>query len=196
LTDLGRPDGFVERQVAGWSKRWELAAPAGAEPLVAAVGERLAAAIPRAPRSAILHNDYKPDNCSFDPADPDRVRSIFDWDMATLGDPFVDLGTMLNYWPDPSDTDEDRPIYPEGMEALGLPTRAEVVERYAARTGLEVGEVYWYEAFAAWKTAIVLQQLYTRYVRGESTDPRMADRGTRITPQARRATILLDRAAY
>jgi hypothetical protein len=75
-----------------------------------------------------------------------------------------------NYWPDLSDTDDDRPIYNAGMESLGLPTRAEVVERYAAATGLDVGDVDWYEAFACWKTAVVLQQLYTPYVHGESTD--------------------------
>ncbi len=194
LGDLGRPDGFVERQVAGWTKRWELAARADAEPLMTVVGERLAAAMPTAPRSAILHNDFKLDNCQFDPADPDHVKSIFDWDMATLGDPFVDLGILLNYWPDPTDTDGDRPIYNPGMDALGLPTRAEVVERYAARTGFDVADVYWYEAFACWKTAVVLQQLHTRYVRGESTDERMAKKGDNIAPQARRAMTILDRA--
>jgi aminoglycoside phosphotransferase (APT) family kinase protein len=194
LAELGRPEGFVARQVAGWTKRWELAAQPDSDPTMPETGRRLAAAVPEAPRAAILHNDYKLDNCQFDPRDPDRVKSIFDWDMATLGDPFVDLGILLNYWPDPSDTDDDRPLYNAGMEALALPTRAEVVERYAAGTGFDVGEVYWYEAFAAWKTAVVLQQLYTRYLRGESTDPRMADRGPMIAPQARRAMLILERA--
>jgi len=192
LGDLGRPDGFVERQLAGWSKRWELAAEPDSEPLMPAVGERLVASMPSGRRASILHNDFKLDNCQFDPAHPDEVKSIFDWDMATLGDPFVDLGTLLNYWPDPADTDEDRPIYNPGMESLGLPTRAEVVARYAAVTGFDVGEVHWYEAFACWKTAVVLQQLYVRYVRGESTDERMASRGEKVGQQARRAMIILD----
>ena len=122
------------------------------------------------------------------------MSAVFDWDMATLGDPFVDLGILLNYWPDPSDTDEDGPIVNPGVATLGLPARAEVVARYAAVTGFDVGDVYWYEAFACWKTAVVLQQLYTRYLRGESTDPRMADRGPRISPQARRAMTIIDRA--
>ena len=81
------------------------------------------------------------------------------------------------------------------MESLGLPTRAEVVERYAAATGFDVGDVDWYEAFACWKTAVVLQQLYTRYVRGESTDERMATRGEKVGAQARRAMAILDRAS-
>jgi aminoglycoside phosphotransferase (APT) family kinase protein len=194
LADLGRPDGFVERQVAGWKKRWSLAAPPGAEPLMEVIGGRLERAMPRSPRASILHNDYKLDNCQFDPADPDRVKSIFDWDMATLGDPFVDLGTLLNYWPDPSDTKDNSPIFNPGMESLGLPTRAEVIDRYASGTGLDVGDVKWYEAFACWKTAVILQQLHTRYLRGESTDERMATRGDRISGQARRAMMILDDA--
>jgi aminoglycoside phosphotransferase (APT) family kinase protein len=194
LADLGRPDGFVERQVAGWAKRWELAAPEDAEPLMGAVGQRLAANIPTSAHVAILHNDYKLDNCQFGPADPDRVHSIFDWDMATLGDPFIDLGITLNYWPDPSDTEDSAPIINPGMETLGLPTRGEVVERYAGRTGFDVGDVHWYEAFACWKTAVVLQQLHTRYVRGESTDERMAGKGEMVGAQARRAMTILDRA--
>lgn len=194
LADLGRPDGFVERQVRGWAKRWELAAPEGAAPLMRVVADRLSTSIPTSPRPSILHNDYKLDNCQFEPGDPDRVKSIFDWDMATLGDPFIDLGITLNYWPDPSDTDDAGPIVNPGMETLGLPTRAEVVARYAERTGLDVGEVHWYEAFACWKTAVVLQQLHTRYLRGESTDERMAAKGDMVPGQARRAMALLDQA--
>ncbi len=196
LADLGRPDGFVGRQVAGWKKRWALAAPAEAEPLMDVVGGRLDRAMPASPRPSILHNDYKLDNCQFDPAVPDRVKSIFDWDMATLGDPLVDLGTLLNYWPDPSDTGDNGPICNPGMEDLGLPTRQDVIARYAAGTGLDLGDVHWYEAFACWKTAIILQQLYTRYLRGETTDERMATRGDSISAQARRATMILDAAGF
>lgn len=195
LADLGRPDGFVERQVRGWSQRWELAALADSEPLMGDVGARLAATIPRSRYVSILHNDYKLDNCQFDPSDPDRVKSVFDWDMATLGDPFVDLGITLNYWPDPADVDGLRPIVNPGMDELGMPARAEVIERYAARTGFDVTDVRWYEAFAAWKTAIVLQQLYARWVRGESTDSRMAERGPMVAGQARRAAAILDGTA-
>jgi aminoglycoside phosphotransferase (APT) family kinase protein len=159
-----------------------------------AVGERLARAIPRSELVAILHNDYKVDNCQFAPGRPDRVTSIFDWDMATLGDPLVDLGTLLNYWPDPSDVEDTAALVVAGLESLGLPSRAEVVERYAAITGFDVDAVRWYEAFASWKTAVVLQQLHLRYVRGESSDERMAARGELVGQQARRAATLLDRA--
>jgi aminoglycoside phosphotransferase (APT) family kinase protein len=192
--DLGRPDGFVRRQVEGWAKRWELVAPAaphdGAE-YMSEVGAQLAAAMPRPQRVSILHNDYKVDNCQFRPGDPDQVNAVFDWDMATLGDPLVDVGTLLNYWPDPADTPDDSALVPPGLETLGLPSRQEVVAEYAATTGLDLEGIRWYEAFACYKTAVVLQQLYSRWARGETTDPRMEARGASVGPMARRAAKLL-----
>lgn len=193
LADLGRPAGFVTRQVNGWKKRWDLI-DAGRVPQMGAVAERLLDTLP--PESAqvsILHNDYKIDNCQFDPTDPDRVRTVFDWDMATLGDPLVDLGTLLNYWPDPSDPPDNRPLHVPGMETLGLPGRGELVARYAQRTGFDVSRAAWFEAFGTWKTAVVLEQLYQRWVRGESTDPRMQERGEPVPRVCARAAMLLDR---
>ena len=84
------------------------------------------------------------------------MTSVFDWDMATLGDPLVDLGTLLNYWPDPADTPDDRAFHIPGMERFGFPTRAEAVERYAERTGFDVTGIAWYEAFACWRTCVIL----------------------------------------
>ena len=192
LGDLGKPAGFVERQVSGWRKRWELV-DTGRVAQMPIVAERLAATMPTATtRASVLHNDYKIDNCQFDPSDPDRVKSIFDWDMATLGEPLVDLGTLLNYWPDPSDVDGARPLHVPGLEQMGLPPRADVVARYAERTGFDTSAVPWFEAFATWKTCVVLEQLYQRFVRGESTDPRMGERGKPVTPLADRAAALLD----
>lgn len=196
LGDLGRPEGFVQRQVSGWQKRWELAAPPGAGSLMTEVGSRLAARIPAPARTSVLHNDFKLDNCQFDPSIPDRVKSIFDWDMATLGDPLVDLGILLNYWPDPSDTPDSKPIFNPGMDTMGLPSRSEVIARYEASSGTDIADVRWYEAFACWKTAVVLQQLHTRYLRGETTDERMATRGDEVQAQARRAMSILDEAGF
>lgn len=200
VADLGRADGFVERQLRGWRERWLAVAPAllpqlGSEQsadVVADAGNKLAASRPAAARSSVLHNDFKIDNCQFDPAYPDRVRSVFDWDMATIGDPLVDLGILLNYWPDPSDDPQDRPSHPVGQEQLGLPTRAEVVARYAARTGADVTDVRWYEAFGCWKTAIVVAQLFHRYLQGDSHDLRQGLKGDRIVPLARRALTILE----
>lgn len=246
LEDLGRPSGFVERQVSGWKHRFDLVRGPGDHTAMDVVHARLAAAVPSPQRVSIVHNDLKLDNCQFDPADPDRVKSIFDWDMATLGDPLVDLGTLLNYWPDPSDPvspDASDPVRPEpvsadsgfassvdpagrpapessapkrpftvvpeslerplgpgfsraqhpGMERMGLPTRDEVVSRYAERTGFDCSRAAWYEAFALWKTVVVLVQLHQRWVRGESSDPRMEHIADSAPGMVATAGELLDR---
>lgn len=197
LAELGRPDGFVQRQVDGWATRWSLVRPddhpdAEAIDLMDRVPERLAANVPTATRASFVHNDLKLDNCQFDPADPDRVASIFDWDMTTLGEPLVDLGTLLNYWPDPSDGPDSSRGSHEGMRTMGLPSRAEVVERYRDRTGFDTTNAGWFEAFAQWKTAVVIQQLHDRWRRGESTDPRMATIADRLPMLARSAAGALD----
>src|SRR5215469_11086411 len=90
VADLGRPSGFVDRQLRGWRLRWEAIAPAASDDPVAQVGAELAATKPETKRTTVVHNDFKIDNCQFNPANPDRVQSVFDWDMATLGDPLVD----------------------------------------------------------------------------------------------------------
>ncbi len=173
LGDLGRPAGFIERQLDGWA---------------------LARRVPRMSRVSIVHNDLKLDNCQFDPADPDRVLSIFDWDMTTLGDPLIDVGTLLNYWPDPGDSEGAQRASNPGLTHMGLPTRADIVARYAQRAGADVAEVWWWEAFALWKTVVVVQQLHRRWVRGESQDPRMARIADRMPALIAAARTVLDAA--
>ena len=180
LGDLGRPDGFVERQVSGWHRRWELAKFDDSPTAMDALHERLLRTMPAPSRTSIVHNDLKLDNCQLDPANPDRVHSIFDWDMTTLGDPLADLGTLLNYWPDPADAPGLERFNKPGLIAMGLPSRAEITAHYAKRAGIDVAAVRWWEGFALWKTVVVVQQLHRRWVRGESTDPRMATIADRI----------------
>jgi aminoglycoside phosphotransferase (APT) family kinase protein len=189
LGDLGRPAGYLERQVRGWQGRWEAVALDGRGTLDR-VGELLARHLPESGRPALVHNDFKVDNCQFAVGDPDTVTSVFDWDMATLGDPLTDLGTLLNYWPDGRTPADGVP----GLENVGLPTRDEVVDRYAARSGrtLSRGGVAWYEAFGCWKTAIIMQQLYLRHLRGESSDHRMTARGEQVGRIAERALTLAE----
>jgi len=173
LTRLGRPDGFVARQLRGWKQRWDLVADDRYNAGMTELHTRLEAALPEPQRVSLVHNDLKLDNCMFDPADPDRVTSFFDWDMTTLGDPLVDVGTLLNYWPDPKDSVAEKRFNHLGMERMGLPARAEIVERYGQRSGLDLSAIGWYEAFALWKTATVIQQLHHRWKMGDSSDPRM-----------------------
>ena len=192
LTTLGRPEGFVARQVDGWRTRWDLVRPADGPPEMDTVPGRLQASMPSPTRVSFVHNDLKLDNCQFRPDDPDRVHSIFDWDMTTLGEPMIDLGTILNYWPDPGDPPNAGRVSHQGLLSMGLPTRAEIVERYTERTGIDTGAARWYEAFAQWKTGVVVQQLYRRWEKGESTDPRMAVVADRLPLLAATASHLLD----
>jgi aminoglycoside phosphotransferase (APT) family kinase protein len=191
LDRLGRPHGFVRRQLDGWAKRWGLVASETADAQMRRVLSLLERQCPESSRVVILHNDFKMNNCQFRGAEPDRVYSVFDWDMATLGDPLIDLGTLTNYWPDPSDTPEDRGIYADGLERQGLPSHQEIIERYQARTGFDISELSWYVAFAAYRTAVALQQFYARYLRGETSDERMSTRGEHVGELAMRAERLL-----
>ena len=110
---------------------------------------------------------------------PDHIVALLDWDMTTLGDPLVDLGTLLGYWPEAGDPPERG-----GTNALtaqpGFPTRAQISERYARRRNVPLETIAWYEAFALWKTAAVLQQIFIRYVRGQTSDERFAEMGKRV----------------
>jgi aminoglycoside phosphotransferase (APT) family kinase protein len=192
LADLGRPEGFIERQVTGWAKRWQLSKFEDSPVAMEEIEARLTATMPGLSRVSIVHNDLKLDNCQFDPANPDRVTSIFDWDMTTLGDPLADLGTLLNYWPDPADPPHAQRGSNAGLTQMALPARAEIVARYAAQAGVGVDAVRWWEAFALWKTVVVVQQLHRRWVRGESTDPRMAHIADRIPSLIASARTVLD----
>ena len=191
LGDLGRPDGFVARQVGGWKKRWDLVADPDHDGAMTDLHSRLERSMPAAQRVSFVHNDLKLDNCMFDPANPDQVISFFDWDMTTLGDPLIDLGTLLNYWPDPADSDEAGRVSHDGMTKMGLPSRVEVATRYGQRTGLDVSAANWYDAFAQWKTATVIQQLHHRWVVGDSTDERMETIADRLPQLLSNADELL-----
>ena len=173
LGGLGRPDGFVSRQLKGWKQRWDLVADERYDADMSGIHARLEATRPEPQRVSLVHNDLKLDNCLFDPADPDRVTAFFDWDMTTLGDPLIDVGTLLNYWPDPFDTEDEKRFSYVGMERMGLPPRAAIIERYATRSRLDLGNIGWYEAFALWKSGTVVQQLHHRWKVGDSADPRM-----------------------
>ena len=197
VADIGKPAGFVARQVSGWRKRWELAQARSSNDArgeMTVVASRLERSVPSPQRASIVHNDLKLDNCAFAPAEPDRVASIFDWDMTTLGDPLIDLGTLLNYWPDPSDPPDARRGSHDGMRHMGLPARAEITARYVARTGTDPALVRWYEAFAQWKTAVVVQQLHNRWLEGASADPRHEHIAEGVPALAASASRLLDDA--
>ncbi len=172
LEKLGRPNGFLERQLSGWGQRWHLSKTSENKEMDEVL-RRLQADIPKSQNNSIVHNDIKLDNCQFQPDNPDDVTSIFDWDMCTLGDPLVDFGTTLSYWPEPFFDGVDMPVMLYG----DFPSKEFLIERYAMFTGFDLSHIRWYEAFAYWKGAIIGQQLYERYLKGDSTDDRMSKFG-------------------
>ncbi len=170
LDNLGRPEGFVDRQLSGWYKRWQLISDAPDDVFEQAY-RALCNSKPETQRNTLVHNDLKLDNCMFDPENPDRVATILDWDMTTIGDPLIELGTLLSYWRERTDATNRAPTI--DLDMADFPEREALVGRYAA-SGADVSDVHWYEAFGLWKQAVVLKQLFHRYAIGESQDERMA----------------------
>ena len=148
-------------------------------------------AAPRERAAALLHNDYRLDNCLVATADPAQIVAVLDWDMCTQGDPLADLGYMLNYWVEPSDPVEWREIAAMPTWHDGFPTRADAIARYAERTGFDVVAVGWHQVFAAFKLAVIIQQIYIRWVRGQTQDPRFRGYGGRVIGLAAKARGLV-----
>lgn len=173
LAAIGRPEGYVRRQVEGWTKRYA-AAQTDDIPAVTAVSTWLFDHMPTSGPPALIHNDFKYDNLVLDPRDLTRVAAVLDWEMATVGDPLMDLGTALCYWVDPGDPDELKAFAFGPTAAPGSYTRAEFAEHYARRSGRDLDAITFYYVFGLFKTAVVIQQIYVRYVRGHTRDPRFA----------------------
>jgi aminoglycoside phosphotransferase (APT) family kinase protein len=173
LADLGRPEGYVRRQVEGWAGRYE-AARTDDVPEMTRLAAWLDAQAPPESGAALIHNDFKYDNLVLDPDDGTRVIAVLDWEMATLGDPLMDLGTSLGYWVDPQDPPELQALALSPTTLPGNPTRVELVERYAAASGRQVGDPVFYYVFGLFKIAVIVQQIYARYRRGDTRDPRFA----------------------
>jgi aminoglycoside phosphotransferase (APT) family kinase protein len=186
LESLGRPDGFVERQVNNWLKRWERARIFPI-PLLDEVGQWLLTHLPRSSAPALLHNDYKLDNAMVDPGNIARIIGLFDWDQCTLGDPLVDLGLLLNYWTEANDTPGRQSFAQAPTTLTGFCTRTELVQRYATQSGRDVSAMPFYETFALWKTAIVVMQLFVLYKNGQLQDERLAVFGDRAVELAQSA---------
>ncbi len=173
LNDLGNPEGYVERQVSGWTRRYQ-DARTDEIPEVPRIASWLAAHLPASGPPALIHNDYKLDNLVLDPADLARIVGILDWEMATIGDPLMDLGTALCYWVDPGDPEPLQQFRFGPTQLPGMLSRRQIAERYAAKTGRDLAQLDFYHVFGLFKTAVVAQQIYQRYAQGHTRDPRFA----------------------
>jgi aminoglycoside phosphotransferase (APT) family kinase protein len=167
LADFGRPAGFMERQLRRWSDQWGRSKTREL-PALDALRDDLVRTRPAAGGEAIVHGDYRLDNTVLHPTRPGEIIAVLDWEMSTLGDPLADLGALLAYWSEESDADVlvAARIMPPVSAASGFPSRAEIVARYAERTGLDVSDVYWYQAFAFFKLAVVCQGIAARAAAG------------------------------
>jgi len=173
LADLGRADGgYVSRQVAGWTKRYEAARTDDLDDMTWLAGW-LAATQPAQRDAVLVHNDFKYDNVVLDPSDPARILAVLDWEMATRGDPTLDVGTMLAYWVQADDPPAMQLFRLCLTDLPGNLGREALVARYQAATGRSFDPV-WPFVFGMYKNAVVAQQLYARSVRGLSDDPRFA----------------------
>ncbi len=173
LGDLGKPEGYCERQVTGWTRRYR-DAQTDDVPDMDTVAAWLAAHLPPDGPGRLIHNDYKYDNLVLDPVDFKRIVGVLVWEMSTLGDPLMDLGTTLCYWVEAADPEPLRATAFGPTAAPGSLTRAELVERYAERSGRSVSDITFYYSFGLFKTAVVVQQIYCRYRKGLTRDERFA----------------------
>jgi len=138
---------------------------------------------------SVVHGDFKLDNVMLDEGDVGRIVAVFDWEMSALGDPLVDLGILLTYWA-PTAPPEQRDALTTVTHRPGYLTRDELLQRYAARSGRDVANIRYYEIFAVFKIAVVIQQIYFRYVNGQTSDARFASFGARVEYLARHAASL------
>jgi aminoglycoside phosphotransferase (APT) family kinase protein len=191
LADFGRPDGYLERQVRRWATQW--AGNKTSElPIVDDLLARLARAVPPSPAPTIVHGDYRLGNVCLAPDDPGRIVAVFDWEMATLGDPLADLGYLLVYWPEAGDPPA-APGFSTATALPGFPTRAELVARYAARSGRTVAAIDFYRVLALTKLAVISEGIYKRHVIGKGIDDAPALRVT--ADLARRALAIAGASA-
>jgi aminoglycoside phosphotransferase (APT) family kinase protein len=191
LAAIGHPQGYVARQVEGWTARY---ANAKTDEIadIESVARWVNANLPAETGAAVVHNDYKYDNVMLDPAHLTRIVAVLDWEMATVGDPLLDLGTLLGYWTDPDDPPEMR-ARPYGPTFLpGSLSRAEIVETYARKTGRAFEPLFYY-VFALFKIAVIIQQIYKRYVEGSTSDPRFRTLGQWVRVLGRQAALALEK---
>lgn len=172
LGDLGKPQGYVERQTAGWSERYRRARTPDAPDGEALMAWLDAHRPPDSPRAAVVHNDFRLDNVVLDPETRTTIVGVLDWEMATLGDPWMDLGCALAYWVEASDPPALQRLRVQPTHLPGMLTRREVVETYTVLCGTAAGDFSFYEVFGLFRLAVIAQQIYYRFARGETSNAR------------------------
>ena len=184
LIQLGKPEGFLERQVKGWAGRWYRAQTSPLPDMDRVIGW-LESTMPTPLSPTLVHNDFKLDNMMFASGDPSKVVAVLDWEMTTVGDPLVDVGLTLCYWQLGSVSAQPT--------AMGLFSREEFLQHYAQRTGRDLSRVDWYEVLGMFKLAVILQQIFYRYHNGQTQDVRFKDFDQRVAGLVGQAVELLEK---
>ncbi len=193
LAEFGRPAGFMERQLRRWSQQWE-ASKTDDLPQLEALRDDLVAALPEQRADAVVHGDFRLDNVILHPTRPGTIVAVLDWEMSTLGDPLADLGAMLAYWSEVGDAGvlQRARIVAPITAAEGFPSRAEIIERYTRRTGIDPSDVDWYQSFACLKLAIICQGIAARAAGGAMVGSGFDQAQRLVTPLVEAGRHLLD----
>ena len=173
LENFGRPEGFVERQVHNWIKRYERSKTHDI-PYFEVLGKWFIKNIPSSHNATIIHNDYKLNNMMFSEQNVGKVEAVFDWELATIADPLFDLAAALGYWTQPNDWESVKECLPSLSTSAGFISRDEYIQRYSLKTGQDIPPLHFYMAFTYFKIAVVTQQIYYRWFHGQTNDSRFA----------------------
>ena len=177
LGDFGKPEGYVNRQITGWNRRFEAAWTDDIEKFED-VQRWLVENMPAKERgAAIIHGDYRIDNCILKASDPTQIEAILDWEISALGDPMMDLGNTLAYWIHADDPPFMQMMVRQPSGAPGMMTRQEILDFYAEKTGADVSGFQFYYVYGIWRLAVIIQQIYARFYRGQNDNPRFKDYG-------------------
>jgi len=193
LQDLGKGDGYVVRQIEGWSKRF-LAAKTDDVPDFEKIMAWLHDNIKDQIKVCVIHNDYRMDNVVLSPTDPTEVIGVLDWEMATLGDPLMDLGNSLAYWVEATDPPAHQMMRRQPTHLPGMMTRDEVVAHYCAKTGLRAEDFLFYRVYGVFRLAVILQQIYYRFYHGQTKDQRFSAFGMMVKLLEEQCNELLQEA--
>lgn len=187
LNDFGRAHGFIERQLRRWTSQWEQSRTHDV-PAIDELGRRLHGRIPAAQRTAVVHGDYRLDNCVMHRTDPSVVAAVLDWELSALGDPLADLGLLLFYW---RTADQQSALTPTVTHLPGFPGREQIIERYATRSGLDVSDVGFYRAFAHFKFAVIAQGIAARVTAGAMDGQDFGDLNSEVEQTAEQGLALV-----
>ncbi|MCF8565347.1 phosphotransferase family protein [Alicyclobacillus tolerans] len=190
LSAFGHPQGFMERQVKGWIERYQRAKTDDV-PTIDPIASWLVEKLPASPPATVIHNDFKLNNMLLS-SDLSKVDTVVDWEMATIGDPLMDLAIALGYWVEPDDPASLKQMLPAVTTVDGFLSRADMLQRYAVKSGRDVSNMDFYMVFAYFKLSVILQQIYVRWRRGQTQDPRFEHFGKRVNELVAHAQRLID----